>query len=228
MVVGLSLAREKERLIQELKAIGAIRSKSVEEAFRRVPRELFLPEHLRMYAYMDTPLPIGSGQTISAPHMVCLMNEELQLEVGYKVLEVGAGSGYHACTIAEIVAPSDVDKSLWGHVWTLEIVEELASYARRNIEKAGYGDRVTVIWGDGSKGLPEYAPYDRILVTAAAPDVPQPLIDQLKPEGIILIPIGRPYSTQILVKVEKKEDGRVTRRRLLDVIFVPLKGEYGW
>lgn len=224
----MSLAREKERLIQELKAIGAIRSKPVEEAFRRVSRELFLPEHLRMYAYVDTPLPIGSGQTISAPHMVCLMNEELRLEVGHKVLEVGAGSGYHACTIAEIVAPSDIDRSLWGHVWTLEIIKELADYARRNVEKAGYGDRVTVIHGDGSKGLPENAPYDRILVTAAAPDIPQPLIDQLKPGGILLIPIGRPYSTQVLVKIEKKIDGKITRRSLLNVIFVPLRGEYGW
>lgn len=224
----MSLAREKERLIQELKAIGAIRSKPVEEAFRRVARELFLPEHLRMYAYMDTPLPIGSGQTISAPHMVCLMNEELRLEVGHKVLEVGAGSGYHACTIAEIVAPIDIDRSLWGHVWTLEIVEELADYARCNVEKAGYKDRVTVIHGDGSRGLPEYAPFDRILVTAAAPDIPHPLIEQLKPGGILLIPVGRPYSTQILVKVEKKVDGRITRKNLLDVIFVPLRGEYGW
>jgi len=224
----LSLAREKERLIHELKALGAIRSKPVEEAFRKVPRELFLPEHLRMYAYLDTPLPIGSGQTISAPHMVCLMNEELELKIGYKVLEVGAGSGYHACTIAEIVAPSDTERNLWGHVWTIEIIEDLANYARRNVEKAGYGDRVTVIHGDGSKGLAEYAPYDRILVTAAAPDIPQPLIDQLKPGGILLIPIGRPYSTQVLVKVEKKMDGRIERRSLLDVIFVPLRGDYGW
>lgn len=220
--------REKEDLINQLKKLGVIKSKKVEEAFRRVPREEFLPAHLRNYAYVDTPLPIGAGQTISAPHMVCLMNEELKLEVGCKVLEVGAGSGYHACTIAEIVAPKEVEKRKWGHVWTIEIIRELAEYARRNVEKTGYSERVTVLVGDGSKGLPEHAPFDRILVTAAAPKVPPPLLDQLKPGGLLLIPLGRPYSTQTLVRVEKKPDGTFKKEYLLDVVFVPMRGEWGW
>ena len=113
--------------------------------------------------------------------MVSIMNEALQLEVGQKVLEVGAGSGWHSATIAEIIAPKDAPRSEWGHVYTTEIVQGLAEISRKNVMNAGYGDRVTIINADGSKGYPEKAPYDRVLVTAAAPDVPKPLIDELKP-----------------------------------------------
>jgi len=122
--------------------------------------------------------------------MVSIMNEALRLEVGHKVLEVGAGSGWHAATIAEIVAPNDAPRSEWGHVYTVEIIKDLAEFARRNIMRAGYGDRVTIICADGSMGYAEKAPYDRILVTAAAPEIPKPLIEQLKPNGIMLIPVG--------------------------------------
>ncbi|MEM3463943.1 MAG: protein-L-isoaspartate O-methyltransferase [Candidatus Bathyarchaeia archaeon] len=159
--------------------------------------------------------------------MVAIMNEALQLEVGHKVLEVGAGSGWHAATIAEIIAPSDAPRSGWGHVYTVEIIEGLAEFARRNVMKAGYGDRVTIICADGSMGYPEKAPYDRIIVTAAAPDVPAPLIEQLKPGGIMLIPVGSAHLFQSLIKVVKEPDGKIKKENLCGVAFVPLTGRYG-
>jgi len=154
------------------------------------------------------------------------MNEALQLEVGNKVLEVGAGSGWHAATIAELVAPSGAPRSEYGHVYTVEIVQELADFARKNIMKAGYGDRVTIFSGDGSLGFPEKAPYDRILVTAAAPDIPKPLIDQLKSGGIMLIPVGSPSLFQNLIKITKT-NGKTKEENLGGVAFVPLTGKHG-
>jgi protein-L-isoaspartate(D-aspartate) O-methyltransferase len=159
--------------------------------------------------------------------MVAIMNEALQLEVGHKVLVIGAGSGWHAATIAEILAPSDAPRSEWGHVYTVEIIEGLAEFARKNIMRAGYGDRVTIICADGSMGYPEKAPYDRILVTAAAPDVPPPLIEQLKPGGIMLIPVGSVHFFQSLIKVTKSVNGKISRENLGGVAFVPLTGRYG-
>ena len=158
--------------------------------------------------------------------MVSIMNEALQLEVGQKVLEVGAGSGWHSATIAEIVAPSSSPRSEWGSVVTVEIVKALAENARKNIMNAGYGDRVKIISGDGSKGYAEKAPYDRIVVTAAAPRVPQPLVDQLKPGGVMLIPVGSVSLFQNLLKITK-EDGQIKQKNLCGVAFVPLTGEYG-
>jgi protein-L-isoaspartate(D-aspartate) O-methyltransferase len=159
--------------------------------------------------------------------MVSIMNEALQLEVGHKVLEVGAGSGWHAATIAEVVSPSDTPRSGWGHVYTVEIIQGLAEFARRNIMKAGYGDRVAIICADGSMGYSEKAPYDRILVTAAAPDVPKPLIEQLKPNGIMLIPVGSMHLFQSLIKITKGSNGKIKRENLGGVAFVPLTGRYG-
>jgi len=154
------------------------------------------------------------------------MNEALELEVGHKVLEVGAGSGWHAATIAEIVAPSDVPGEKWGHVYTVEIVRELADYAKVNVENAGFGARVTVIYGDGSEGYAQEAPYDRVLVTAAAPDIPKPLTEQLKTDGILAIPVGGTYLYQTLLRVRKK-DSRLIEENLGGVAFVPLTGKYG-
>jgi len=159
--------------------------------------------------------------------MVAIMNEALQLEVGQKVLEVGAGSGWHSATIAEIIAPKDAPRSEWGHVYTTEIVQGLAEISRKNVMNAGYGDRVTIISVDGSKGYPDKAPYDRVLVTAAAPDVPQPLIDEVKPNGIILIPVGSVSLFQNLIKITKGTEGKVKEENLGGVAFVPLTGEYG-
>jgi len=159
--------------------------------------------------------------------MVSIMNEALQLEVGHKVLEVGAGSGWHAATIAEVVGPSDMPRSGWGHVYTVEIIQGLAENARRNIMKAGYGDRVAIICADGSMGYSEKAPYDRILVTAAAPDVPKPLIQQLKTNGIMLIPVGSMHLFQSLMKITKETNGKIKKENLGGVAFVPLTGLYG-
>jgi len=158
--------------------------------------------------------------------MVAIMNEALELAPGLKVLEVGAGSGWHAATVAEVVAPSDAPKETWGHVWTIEIVPELAAMARRNIEANGFEERVTVLHGDGSLGYPPEAPYDRILVTAAAPDVPRPLLDQLADGGILLLPVGSIGFFQTLVRVRKR-GGRLEMEDLGGVSFVPLRGAYG-
>jgi len=159
--------------------------------------------------------------------MVSIMNEALLLEVGHKVLEVGAGSGWHAATIAETVAPNEAPRSEWGHVYTVEIIQELAEFARKNIMKAGFGDRVTIICADGSMGYSEKAPYDRILVTAAAPEVPKPLVEQLKPNGIMLIPVGSAHLFQNLVKITKETSGKIKEENLGGVAFVPLTGQYG-
>ena len=154
------------------------------------------------------------------------MDEVLELEVGHKVLEIGAGCGWHAATVAEIVAPSDMPKEKWGHVYTVEIVSQLADLARTNIQKTGYGDRVTIICGDGSLGYMEKAPYDRILVTAAAPDVPKPLVEQLESGGVLVIPVGGVYLYQTLLRIRKR-DSQITEENLGGVAFVPLTGRFG-
>ena len=155
------------------------------------------------------------------------MNEALELEVGHKVLEVGGGSGWHASTIAEIVAPSDVTKEKWGHVYTVERIAELAAFAKDNIEKAGYADRVTILHQDGTLGYPEEAPYNRILVVAAGPEVPKPLIQQLEDEGILIIPVGGAQFYQTLVRIRKK-DNKIIEENLGGVAFVPLIGKHGF
>jgi len=158
--------------------------------------------------------------------MVAIMNEALDLQVGHKVLEVGAGSGWHAATVAEVVAPSDAPKEMWGHVWTIEIVPELAMMARENIEANGFADRITVLHGDGSMGYPPEAPYDRILVTAAAPSIPEPLVEQLAVGGVMVIPVGGLHFFQSLIRVRKEPEGLITEN-LGGVAFVPLIGRYG-
>ena len=159
--------------------------------------------------------------------MVSIMNEALQLKVGQKVLEVGAGSGWHSATIAEIVAPGDAPRSEWGCVYTVEIVTALAESARKNIMNAGYSDRVKIVNGDGSKGYAEKAPYERIVVTAASPSVPEPLKNQLKPNGVLLIPVGSFSLFQNLLKITKGSNGKIKQENLGGVAFVPLTGEYG-
>ncbi len=208
-----------------LKREGIIRSRKVERALLTVPRELFVPESYRDLAYADTPLPIGKGQTISAPHMVALMTELLNLDEGMKVLEIGTGSGYQAAVIAEIVAPRGSKRP--GKVITIERIPELAEFARRNLERAGYSDRVKVVVGDGTLGYPEEAPYDRIIVTAAAPDIPKPLIEQLKPGGRMVIPVGNKYM-QYLYIVDKTPLGKIIINKDIPCVFVPLIGKYGW
>lgn len=149
------------------------------------------------------------------------MNEALELMIGNRVLEVGAGSGYHAATVAEQIGPQ-------GHVYTVELVPELVRIARSNLEKAGYFDRVTMVEGDGSLGYPDRAPYDRIVVTAAAPKIPQPLLAQLRSGGILVIPLGGRLFPQELTKVRKVEKGRIEWTSLGGVAFVPLIGKEGF
>lgn len=216
------LEDSKERLIGSLKSRGYLKSARVEQALRSVPREEFVLPGSRNQAYRDTPLSIAHGQTISAPHMCVIMCEALDLKPGLKVLEVGAGCGYHAALCAEIV---NDDNS--GHVYTVEIVEKLINFARENLERTGYSDKVTLIHGDGGKGLPEHAPFDRILVAAAAPSVPKPLAEQLAPGGIMLIPIGSRGFYQELIMVLKSDDNKITEKRWGGVAFVPLTGEFG-
>ncbi len=177
-------------------------------------------------AYDDSPLPTLYGQTISAPHMVAIMNEELDLKEGQKVLEIGAGSGYHAAVCAEVVTPSG--RKAQGHVFTVEYRPELAEMARKNLELGGYADRVSVIQGDGSLGYPPKAPFDRILVTAAAPDVPEPIKEQLILGGKMIIPIGPPYSIQKLYSVERIYETKYRTTPKGDVVFVPLIGKYAY
>jgi protein-L-isoaspartate(D-aspartate) O-methyltransferase len=217
---GIDYSLLRKRLVDSLVRMGYIRSEKVMRAMLRVPRELFVPESYRDMAYEDTPLPIGMGQTISAPSIVAYMIELLDPDVGMKTLEVGLGSGYAAAVLAEIVAPSDAEREKWGHVYGVEKYKELAERARINLERAGYAERVTVIVGDGSKGLPEYSPYDRILVSAAAPFIPRPLVDQLSENGRMVIPVGE-YFGQRLYLVEKIQ-GEVRIKHDIEVIFVPL------
>ncbi len=212
-------------LVRRLRNNGYIKSEEVERAFRAVPREEFVHPDTRNYAYRDSPLPIGLGQTISAPHMCVIMCEALDLKPGLKMLEVGAGSGYHAALCAELVAPKTTDTP--GHVYTIEIVAGLIEFAKANLKRSGYEDRVTLIHADGGIGLPEYAPYDRILVAAAAPSIPEPLIEQLALGGIMLIPVGGRGFFQELMMVKKDEEGKVTQKHWGGVAFVPLTGKYG-
>ena len=186
-----------------------IRDKAVLAAMRTVPRHLFVPETYQEVAYNDGPLPIGYGQTISQPYIVAYMTEQISPKPGFKVLEIGTGSGYQAAVLAEIV----------GQVYTVEIVEELGKTAAERLKKLHY-DRVHVKIGDGYFGWEEEAPFDAIVVTAAADFVPPPLINQLKPGGRMIIPVGSPFQVQMLKLVEKKED-RVTTQNLLPVRFVP-------
>ncbi len=212
-------AEKRDLLVDSLIRRGYVVTPAVEAAMRRVPREEFVPARLRPDAYVDSPLPIGEGQTISAPHMVAIMAEKLDLHPGHKVLEVGAGSGYHAAVVAELVRPQ-------GRVFTVERVESLALFAKANLSRAGYSDTVEVVIGDGSLGLPERAPFDRIFVACGAPDVPTPLVNQLSEGGKMLVPVGgRMY--QDLIRVELK-DGHVTREDHGGCVFVPLIGEHGY
>jgi protein-L-isoaspartate(D-aspartate) O-methyltransferase len=158
---------------------------------------------------------------------MCLIYLELlDLKEGLKVLEIGGGSGYHAALVAEVVSPSE--KSPSGHVYTIERKPSLVEFAKENLEKAGYSDRVTVIEADGTLGWPTEAPFDRIMVAAAAPHVPQPLIDQLKPGGKLLLPVGKHHFWQELTLVSKSEKGKIQTRREMSVAFVPLIGKEGW
>ncbi len=215
------------QLVENLIAGGTLRSESIIRAMKNVPRALFLPLAAAEYASVDAPLPIGEGQTASAPHMVAIMNEALELHGGHRVLEVGSGCGWHAAVAGEIVAPKNAPRSGRGHVYTVEIVPGLAQLARENIMRNGFGDRVTVIHGDGSQGYPDQSPFDRIMVTAAAPNVPSPLLEQLKTGGVLVIPVGSVHMFQSMIRIRKDAAGSLQRENLGGVAFVPLIGRFG-
>jgi protein-L-isoaspartate(D-aspartate) O-methyltransferase len=204
---------KKEDLLQGMR--GRIKE-TVLTAMARVPREMFVPDHLRSRAYDDMPLPIGFNQTISAPHMVAIMCDLLDLHPQMVVLEVGGGCGYHAAVMADLVGTQ-------GHVYSVERIPELVAQARKNLVAAGI-ENVTMIEGDGSIGLPEHAPYDRISVAATAPRVPEPLQQQLKRGGIMVLPVGLGFQELVLVT---RKNGFVVEEKM-GVAFVPLIGEHGF
>jgi len=189
-------------------------SERVMAAMARVPREEFVLPRYRDRAYDNTPLPIEAGQTISQPLIVALMTELLEPQPGDVILEVGTGSGYQAAVLAELVE----------QVYGVEIVPELAAGAARVLARLGY-DNVYIQAGDGYEGWPELAPFDGIIVTAAAPEIPPPLLEQLKPGGRLVIPVGAEHGEQDLLVVELGEDGDILKRSVLPVRFVPLTGE---
>ncbi|MBL7118795.1 protein-L-isoaspartate O-methyltransferase [Candidatus Bathyarchaeota archaeon] len=221
----MNFVEKRERLVQRLVSSGVLRNKKVTKAMLAVPREEFVPSSLRDQAYVDTPLHVGYGQTISAPHMVAIMCQELDLKPGQKVLEIGTGSGYHAAVTAETI--STQGSSLESQLFSLEIVPELIAFAEDNLQRTGYADQVMVVEADGSQGYIEEAPFDRIYATAAPPSVPAPLIDQLKLDGILIMPVGEAGFFQELLKIEKKRVGEIVTRRLGGVAFVPMRGKYG-
>jgi len=197
------------KLVDQTIAARGIEDLAVLAAMRKVRRHLFVPEQAVPHAYDDRPVPIGHGQTISQPYIVALMTEILQPKPHFRVLEIGAGSGYQAAVMAELVE----------HVYTLEIVPPLASWASERLQKAGYTN-VTVKHADGYYGWEEHAPFDAIIVTAAAPHIPPPLLEQLRDGGRMIIPVGSRFRVQQLVLVEKR-DGTFQTRNVLPVRFVP-------
>ncbi|MDI7269236.1 MAG: protein-L-isoaspartate(D-aspartate) O-methyltransferase [Myxococcota bacterium] len=200
-------------MVSEQIAARGVSDPAVLRAMGRVQRHRFVPTGQMPFAYDDTPLPIGQGQTISQPYIVAVMTEMARVSPGDKVLEIGAGSGYQAAILAEVGA----------RVFTIEIVPALAASARALLESLGYAGRITVREGDGYRGWPEEAPFDAIVVTAAPPEVPPPLVEQLAPGGRLVAPVGD--LLQDLIVIEKATDGSVARRSVLPVRFVPMTGE---
>ncbi len=217
-------AQQREQMVEQIEAnVRATRSyldkeeldPRVMEAMNTVPRHALVPENERKRAYANRPLPIGYGQTISQPYIVAIMTDLVDPEPEHRVLEVGTGSGYQAAVFSQLV----------GEVYTIEIIEPLGERAENDLSRLGY-DNIQTRIGDGYYGWEEHEPFDAIVVTAAASHIPPPLIRQLKPGGRMIIPVGSRFLTQQLLLVIKDEDGQVTTRQILPVLFVPLTGEH--
>lgn len=205
---------QEEMVTQQIMRRGVVTPRVI-EAFKKVPRHLFVPEQFQSHSYNDHPLPIGEGQTISQPYIVALMTDLLDLSGEDKVLEIGTGSGYQAAILAE----------LGKEVYTTERHKLLAEKAEKIFKELNY-QNVKVLVGDGTKGWKEFSPYQKIIVTASAPDVPQPLFIQLDEMGKLVIPIGGRWS-QDLILIEKRK-GKMIRKSVCGCVFVPLIGEYGY
>jgi protein-L-isoaspartate(D-aspartate) O-methyltransferase len=204
----------RRNLVLELEKKG-IKDKRILAAIGKIPRHIFFEQALISHAYQDKNFPIGEGQTISQPFTVARQTELLELRQGHKVLEIGTGSGYQSCVLMELGAK----------VYTIEYQAKLYQRTKQILPALGY--RPNFFLGDGSKGLANHGPFDRILVTAGAPAIPQPLIDQLNPGGILIIPSGDSQK-QIMFKIKKDQFGLVSEEQFGDFAFVPLKGSFGW
>jgi len=211
----INFEKERSRMVEEQIASRGVTDPRVLAVMGKVPRHEFMPEALRAQAYGDHAMPIGEGQTISQPYIVALMTELLELKGDERVLEVGTGSGYQAAVLAE----------LCGKVFTIERVKTLADKARLTLDRLGYKNVAMKVY-DGTYGWKEMSPFDAIIVTAAAPDVPDTLVEQLKEGGRLVIPVGERYS-QVLMKVVKSASGIVTKTSI-PCVFVPLIGAKGW
>ncbi|MEA3494295.1 MAG: protein-L-isoaspartate(D-aspartate) O-methyltransferase [Candidatus Margulisiibacteriota bacterium] len=211
----MDYTRQRELMVESQLIPRGITDPLVLKAFNRVPREKFIPEHLQASAYEDCALPIGQGQTISQPYMVAIMTQELNLRGGETILEIGTGSGYQAAILAEI----------GGKVITAERIESLSKNAEELIKKIGYKN-IEFIVTDGTGGYKEFSPYDRVIVTAACPAIPPPLLAQLKEGGRIVLPIGGQHQ-QILTTITKKED-KLISHGTVPCVFVPLVGKFGF
>ena len=209
---------ENEKLIEGIKCLEYLKSKNIEDALRKYKREFFVPENMKHLAYGDFPLSIGFNQTISQPSTVVVMTEALDIKKDQKILEIGTGSGWQAAILSYLVGEE-------GFVYTIEIIKELAEFAKSNIKKLKIKN-VEVIKGDGSLGLREKAPFDRIIVTAACPDIPKPFLEQLKENGIIVIPVGNLYLQEMYVV--KKLKNNIEKKSIGSFMFVPLIGKYGF
>jgi len=205
-------AARRATMVDALRESGRVTDEAVLDALGTVPRHEFLPEGKRHAAYEDTPLPIGDGQTISAPHMVAVMADLLDLRADDDTLEVGTGCGYHAAVTAELVGAE--------HVYSVEYHERLAQRARRRLARLGYGD-VSIRVGDGAEGWAAHAPYDRVYLTCAAPELPEPVVEQTRPGGLLLAPLGD--HRQTLVRARRREDGSLDREDHGGVRFVTMQ-----
>ena len=208
-------SEQRRMMVENQLAAKGIRDQRVLEAMLTVPRELFVPESEQKWAYNDGPLSIDYGQTISQPYIVALMSELLALKGDERVLEIGTGSGYQAAILAKLAR----------EVYSIERHEPLKQGAEETLKKLGI-EHVEIKLGDGTSGWPEHAPYDGIIVTAGAPDAPQPLLEQLAPEGRLVIPIGSAHQ-QTLKVIQRKKD-KYKKQAVCECRFVPLIGKYGW
>jgi len=226
MTTDKDLIEKKKQVLSKLRFHKVALTDRMVNAFLKVPREEFVLEKHRDSAYIDRPLPIHSGQTISAIHMVMIYISQncTDPKIGDKVLEVGAGSGYNAAMYAEMVAPEGTNNP--GHVYATEIIPKLAQFARDNIERTGFADRVTIIESDGGFGYPQKAPYNIISVAAASKKIPPPLLDQLSVGGKFVVLVGRTFYQELLV-ITKEQDNTFSEKNLGGVAFVPLTGKYG-